>query len=135
MPHPITMSYSFSSLSPDELSQLIPAYEVLELISIGNQGAIYEAQQRSLSRMVTIKVMPPEIGQSESLQAAFATEAKAMARLNHPNLVNVFDFGNIEGMLYIIMEHIPKRNLNDITEGHHVDHSEATRLVADICHG
>ena len=129
------MQFSSSTLSPDELGLLIPAYEVLELTANNEQGAFYGARQISLNRMVTIKVLPQEVSQSADLQAAFTTQAKAMARLNHPNLVNVFDFGNIEDTFYMVMEYLPDRNLAELTEGHHVEHSEASQLIADICHG
>ncbi|MCP5534888.1 MAG: serine/threonine protein kinase [Akkermansiaceae bacterium] len=125
----------FNCPSPAELARLIPGYEVTELVSSSIRGALYHAKQISLDRTVTIKVLPPEIGQDATLRNAFETEAKAMARLNHPNLVDVFDFGDIQGMLYIIMEHVPGRSLFETTHGHHVDQKESSRLVADLCHG
>lgn len=125
----------FTSLSIEELSVIVPAYDVLELISVSRRGALYKAHQRSLDRPVTIKVLPPEIGRDPALREAFETEAKAMARLNHPNLVDVFDFGNADGILFIIMEDIPGRNLHETTHGHHVEHKETARLIADVCHG
>ncbi|BDS06189.1 hypothetical protein NT6N_12290 [Oceaniferula spumae] len=125
----------FSSPSIEELGRLIPAYEILELVSVGRRGALYKARQKSLDRLVTIKVLPPEIGQNPTLRQAFETEAKAMARLNHPNLVDVFDFGDVGGMLYIIMEDMPERNLHSTTAGHHVEPKESARLIADVCHG
>jgi len=125
----------FTCPTPEELAQLILGYKVTELVSSGTRGALYQAKQLSLDRTVTIKVLPPEIGEDSTLRHAFETEAKAMARLNDPNLVDVFDFGNIQGMLYIIMEHVPGRSLHETTHGHHVDQKESARLVADLCLG
>lgn len=129
------MTAAFASPTPEELSRLVPAYEVLELISTGSHGSLYKAKQRSLDRAVTIKVLPPEVGQNARLREAFETEAKVMARLNHPNLVDVFDFGNVDGMLYIIMEDMPERNLHGTAQGHHVEQKESARLIANVCHG
>lgn len=127
--------HEFTCPTPEELAELIPGYQVNELVSTGSRGALYQAKQVSLDRTVTIKVLPPEIGEDPTLRHAFETEAKAMARLNDPNLVDVFDFGDIQGMLYIIMEHVPGSSLYETTHGHHVDQKESSRLVADLCHG
>lgn len=128
-------SPEFNSPSPEQLSSLLPGYKVETLVSCDVSGAVYEASQISLDRKVTIKVLPPEIGKDADLSAAFEAEAKTMARLRDPNLVGVFDFGNIDGMLFIIMENVPGRSLHEATHGNRVDQKESARLVADICHG
>ncbi len=94
----MTTQPEFTCPTPEELGQLIAGYQVTDLMSSGIRGALYQAKQISLDRTVTIKVLPPEIGEDPTLRHAFETEAKAMARLNDPNLVDVFDFGNIQGM-------------------------------------
>ena len=66
-------------------------------------GAVYLATQRSLDRPVSIKILPQEFGEDEDYRVSFETEAKAMAKLNHSNLVGIYDFGDINVMLYIIM--------------------------------
>ncbi len=114
---------------------MLSGYAVDKLVSTGKRGALYQARQMSLDRTVTIKVLPPEIRQDPVLRQAFETEAKAMARLNDPNLVDVFDFGEVQDTLYIIMEHVPGRSLFETTHGKHVDPKESLRLVADLCHG
>lgn len=129
------VSPDFESPSPEYLSSLLQGYEVRVLVSSGIGGALYEAQQISLDRKVTIKVLPPQVGKDASLRAAFEAEAKTMARLNDPNLVDVFDFGDIDGMLYIIMEHVPGRSLHEATHGSHVDLKESARLISDVCRG
>ena len=127
---------TFESPSPENLSELITGYEVNTLLSSSIRGSLYKARQISLDREVTIRVLPPAIGQNPTLRAAFESEAKTMARLNAHNLVDVFDFGDIDGMLFIIMERVPGRSLDAIIEGDHaVDQQEAVRLMADVCHG
>jgi len=121
--------------SPEELSQLLPAYQVLELTSESPRDAIYRARQISLDRIVSIKLLSEEIGNNPPLRQAFENDAKAMAKLKHPNLVDVFDFGVVEDMLYIITEDIPGRSLHETTHGNYIKQSDALRLVSDICNG
>ncbi len=98
-------------------------------------GAVYLARQVSLDRPVAIKILPQEFGEDADYRASFETEAKAMARLNHTNLVGIYDFGEINGMLYIVMEYIPGRTLFDTANGQQVDEKEAARLIADMSEG
>jgi len=121
--------------SPEELSQLLPAYQVLELTSESPRDATYRARQISLDRIVSIKLLSEEIGNDPALRQAFENDAKAMAKLKHPNLVDVFDFGVVEGMLYIITEYIPGRSLHETTHGNYIKQNDALQLVSDICNG
>ena len=98
-------------------------------------GAVYCAVQKSLDRVVAIKILPTEFSQDQSFCNAFEAEAKAMAKLNHPNLIGVFDFGEISGMLYIIMEYVEGESLHDIIQGGIIKSAEALRLMSGICAG
>ncbi|MGE9268245.1 MAG: protein kinase domain-containing protein, partial [Verrucomicrobiales bacterium] len=124
----------FNAPEPGELSQLLPGYEVKELIAKGGMGAVYRATQVSLDREVAIKVLPEEFG-DESFRAQFATEAKAMARLNHQNLIGIFDFGEVEGMPYIVMEYVAGQSLYHTTYQNKPEQEEALRLIMAICGG
>lgn len=121
--------------SAEELQRLLPGYEVFELLSSEKTGALYRAQQNSLEREVTIVVLPPSLVKDDSQRKAFAADAKSTAKLNHPHLVNVYDSGDIEGMLYVIMEAIPGRSLHETTRRHAVDQMEGALLVIDLCQG
>ena len=88
----------------EEIAELLPAYEILYFIAKGGMGAVYMARQRSLDRDVAIKILPRHFGEDAEFRASFEAEAKSMAKLNHPNLISIYDFGQIDGMLYIIME-------------------------------
>ena len=119
----------------DELADLFPGYEFEGLIACGGMGAVYAAIQRSLDRHVAIKILPREFGNDEAFRAGFETEAKAMARLNHPNLIGVYDFGDVKGMLYIIMEYVPGQSLFHSSHGTAIDAGEVVRLITGICLG
>ncbi|MFC4992573.1 protein kinase domain-containing protein [Rubritalea tangerina] len=121
--------------SVDKLGELLPAYHFEKLIAKGGMGAVYKATQTSLDRPVAVKVLPPELGESESFRESFVKEAKLMARLNHPNLISVFDFGELEGMLYIVMEFVDGATLYEKTYGGHLEQKEALEVIIAICNG
>jgi serine/threonine protein kinase len=119
----------------EHLAPLFPGYEIETLIATGGMGAVYRAVQKSLDRTVAIKILPREFSNDAAFCEGFEAEAKAMARLNHPNLIGVYDFGEIEGMLYIIMEYVPGKSLFHSAHGIAIDTSEVIRLVTGICNG
>jgi serine/threonine protein kinase len=125
----------FHAPEPAALSPLFPGYEIESLIATGGMGAVYCAVQKSLDRTVALKILPVEFSQDASFCAGFEAEAKAMARLNHPNLIGVYDFGEAGGMLYIIMEYVPGKSVYDSAYGIAIDPAEVVRLVTGICNG
>ncbi|MFT6792204.1 MAG: serine/threonine protein kinase [Rubritalea sp.] len=92
--------------SPEHLAELLPQYGIDSFIAQGGMGAVYRGRQLSLDREVAIKVLLYEYGEDTEFIESFTTEAKAMARLNHTNLLGVFDYGNLDGMPYIVMEYV-----------------------------
>ena len=125
----------FLAPDPAELNELFPGYEIESLIATGGMGAVYCAVQKSLDRTVALKILPKEFSKDAAFCEAFEAEAKAMARLNHPNLVGVYDFGEVNGMLFIIMEYVPGKSIYHSAHGQAIDPSEVNRLVTDICNG
>lgn len=125
----------FSAPSPDELAALFPGYEVSSLIACGGMGAVYHARQIALDREVAIKILPREYSRDEAFRDGFAAEARAMAKLNHPNLIGVYDFGEVDGMLFIIMEYVPGESLYHASYQTMVESSEVARLMSEICSG
>lgn len=119
----------------EELTPLFPAYELEAFIAQGGMGAVYKARQKSLDRDVAIKILPREFGDDPQFRASFEAEAKAMARLNHPNLISVYDFGDIEGMLYIIMEFVQGKALYYSAHKKAIDPPVALDLVSTISRG
>ena len=86
-----------------ELAGSFPELDIIELIGRGGMGAVYKARQKELDRLVALKILPPEIGRDESFAQRFAREAQAMARLSHPNIVTIHDFGQRGGLYYFLM--------------------------------
>src|SRR5262245_10189906 len=79
-----------------ELAPLFPQLEILELIGKGGMGAVYKARQKRLDRVVALKILPPGIGDDPAFAERFTREAKALAKLNHPGIVTLYEFGRAE---------------------------------------
>ncbi len=126
---------SFIAPEPEHLAPYFPGYHIEFLIATGGMGAVYRAIQKSLDRTVAIKILPKEFSKDEAFRVGFEAEAKAMARLNHPNLIGVYDFGEVEGMLYIIMEYVHGKSLFHAAHGIAIDPGEVIRLLTGICSG
>src|ERR1035437_6675901 len=85
----------FAPPKPEELARHFPQLEILELIGRGGMGAVYKARQPSLDRLVALKILPPGVAGDAGFAERFTREARALARLSHPNIVAVYDFGHV----------------------------------------
>jgi predicted Ser/Thr protein kinase len=126
---------TFQAPEPEQLAKLLPAYDFQGFIAQGGMGAVYKAVQRSLDRDVAIKILPPAFGSDPEFRASFETEAKAMAKANHPNLIAVYDFGAVDGMPFIVMEYVDGKSLYHSSWGKTIDPVDACRIVKGICDG
>jgi serine/threonine protein kinase len=126
---------TFIAPEPARIAPLFPGYGIEYLIATGGMGAVYKAVQLSLDRPEAIKILPREFGEDESFRTSFEAEAKAMARLNHPNLIGVYDFGEVAGMPFIVMEFVPGKTLFHSAHGIAIAADEAARIVTDVCLG
>src|SRR5207249_4369421 len=80
-------------LSPQDLAPHFPQLEILECLGRGGMGVVYKARQKSLNRLVALKLLAPERVNDAKFAERFTREAHALAALNHPNIVTVYDFG------------------------------------------
>ena len=125
-------SDGFPSL--DELGQLLPQYEMHQVIGIGGMGAVYLARQSHLDRWVALKVLPASAAQNAEDSERFNTEARAMARLAHPHIVAVFDFGQTAaGHLYLAMEYVEGADLHWRTRAGEITPERARSVIAQLC--
>lgn len=88
-------------------------YRIGSRIARGGMASVYEATDLRLDRTVAVKVMHPGLGDDDEFAARFVAEARAAARLSHPNVVSVFDQGNDDGTVFLAMELIPGHTLRD----------------------
>jgi len=90
-------------------------FQILQKIGSGGMGAVYKAAQPAMNRMVAVKILHPKLTNRKDLVSRFRREARAMSHLEHPNTVKVLLFGELEdGSLYIVMEYLEGRNLNQV---------------------
>jgi len=117
----------------EEAAQLLPGYEVLSLIGCGGMGAVYLALQTALDRPVAVKLLPLEVSADEEFAQRFVQEARAMARLSHPHITPVYDFGKTaEGHLYYVMEFVDGANLQSLI-GCGLSPERALTIAGQIC--
>src|SRR5580693_8949482 len=89
------------------------SFQILQKIGSGGMGAVYKALQPQMNRMVGVKILHPKLANRKDLVSRFRREARAMSQLTHPNTTKVFLYGELEdGSLYIIMEFLEGKNLN-----------------------
>ncbi len=119
-----------------EVARLFPQLEILECLGCGGMGAVYKARQPRLDRLVALKIIVPDRGE-QARDAHFAErferEARALARLNHPNIVAVYDFGEAGGLPYLIMEYVDGLNLRQLEHAGKLSPPEALRIVPQVC--
>jgi len=126
---------------PEELAPLFPQLEILGLIGQGGMGAVYRARQKQLDRMVALKILPPDVGRSPSFAERFAREAKALAKLNHPGIVTLYEFGQVaqpstpdpQPLYYFLMEFVDGMNLGQLLRAGRLAPKEALAIVPQIC--
>jgi serine/threonine protein kinase len=109
-------------------------YRIERLLGRGGMGAVYLAHELALDRDVAIKVLPPERAGSREVRERFRREARTAARLSHPNIVPLYTFGEVAGLVYFVMGYVAGESLAARlqTRGP-VDADEARILLAAIC--
>jgi serine/threonine protein kinase len=120
--------------SLEELAQLLPQYEIHEIIGIGGMGAVYKGRQIALDRLVAIKVMPAASAQNPEDVQRFIKEARSMAKLVHPHIVAVFDFGQTYARhLFLVMEYVEGCDLHRRTRRKEITTEKAREVIAQLC--
>jgi len=127
-----TASYSdFTPPAVAELAALFPQLEILELIGVGGMGAVYKARQPGLDRLVALKILP--MRDDPAFAERFTREARTLAKLNHPGIVTVYDFGQTGGLYYFVMEFVDGVNLRQAERANQLKPAEALAIVPQIC--
>src|SRR5438128_2411907 len=93
-------------LPPETIAPHFPQLDILECLGRGGMGVVYKARQKTLNRLVALKLLAPERIRDPKFADRFAHEAQALAALNHPNIVTVHDFGQAGGFYYLLMEFV-----------------------------
>ena len=119
--------------APEELAPLFPQFEILEILGQGGMGVVYKARQNDLDRLIALKVLPTSLGRDPAFAERFTREAKALASLNHPNLVAVYSFGKAGEHFWFAMEYVDGINLRQRLRAEPVDPTRSLEIVRAIC--
>jgi tRNA A-37 threonylcarbamoyl transferase component Bud32 len=119
--------------TPEQIGQLFPQLEVLECLGRGGMGVVYKARQKSLNRLVALKLLAPERVRDAKFAERFTREAQALAALSHPNIVTIHDFGQAGGFYYLIMEFVDGLNLRQLLRARKLTPEEALAIVPPLC--
>ncbi|MFV9506460.1 MAG: WD40 repeat domain-containing serine/threonine protein kinase [Oscillochloridaceae bacterium umkhey_bin13] len=115
----------------DLVGHSLDHYQIVARLGEGGMATVYKAQDLRLERLVALKVIRADLAAEATFMARFEHEARAMARLDHPNIVRVFSYGQAEGCPYLVMEYLPGGSLSDRT-GSPLDPREALMLLAPV---
>jgi serine/threonine protein kinase len=109
-------------------------YRVLELIGRGGMGVVYKAEHTRIGKILALKLLTGELTRDGEQVARFKREALMSSRLSHPNTVQVFDFGEADGLAYLAMEYVRGRDLGVVvSEAGRLQAERTARIVIQIC--
>ncbi len=117
----------------DELTAVFPQLEIVGLIGRGGMGAVYKARQKSLGRLVALKILAPHHAANPDFAERFAREAQALAEVNHPNIVTVYDSGRAGEFFFLTMEFVDGVNLRQAMSAGRLTPPQALAVVPPIC--
>ncbi|QIF00692.1 serine/threonine-protein kinase [Roseimicrobium sp. ORNL1] len=124
---------------PEMLAKAFPQLEILEPLGAGGMGRVYKVRQPHLDRIAALKILPPELASDAGWVERFHREARALARLNHPHIVQVFDFGEASSvddrppLPYLLMELVDGVNLRQAMQAGTLTAREALAIVPKLC--
>ena len=113
----------------------IGRYEILELVGRGGMGVLYRAKDPVLERIVALKMMLVDFSRDPAARERFEREAKAVARLQHRNVVTIHELGDADGTPYIVMEFLAGQDLDHLVRGKTLSLVEKLDIVSQLCEG
>jgi serine/threonine protein kinase len=129
----IPLEHRPSPPSLDAVQAAFTQLEIVELIGQGGMGAVYKARQSKLNRFVALKILPEAMARDPAFAERFAREGQMLARLNHPNIVTIHDFGQAGGFFYLLMEYVDGVNLRQAMQAGRFTPEQALAIVPMIC--
>ena len=119
--------------SLEEIQAAFPQFEILECIGRGGMGVVYKIRQPQLDRLLALKILLPGLDHDLGFAERFSREARALAKLGHPNIVAVHDFGETGGFFWLTMEYVDGVNLRQAMQAARFTPAQALALIPDLC--
>ncbi|MFN0006627.1 MAG: protein kinase domain-containing protein [Planctomycetota bacterium] len=117
----------------DEVRAAFPDLEIVELLGRGGMGTVFRARQKKLQRTVAIKVLPRALGEDAAFAERFLREARALAKLSHPGIVTVHDFGQSGGFFFLVMEYVDGLDLRHLMRQGLLEPKQALTIACELC--
>jgi serine/threonine protein kinase len=117
----------------EQVTAAFPQLEILSLIGQGGMGFVYKVRQPRLDRVVALKILPQSLAAAPEFAERFTREGRLLARLNHPNIVTIHDFGQANGFFYLLMEFVDGVNLRQAMRAGKFTPEQALAIVPKIC--
>jgi serine/threonine protein kinase/tetratricopeptide (TPR) repeat protein len=114
---------------------MVSHYRIIEKIGAGGMGEVYLAEDAELNRKVALKFLPPHLSQDADCRARFKREAQAAAKLDHPNIVSVFEVGEWQGRPFFSMQYIEGSSLRDLIESKKITVERVIDIAIQVCEG
>jgi non-specific serine/threonine protein kinase len=114
---------------------MVSHYRIIEKIGAGGMGEVYLAEDTRLKRKVALKFLPSHLVSNEEIKTRFLREAQAVAKLNHPNIVTIYDVSEFNGRPFFAMEHVEGVSLRDLLQREMLDFGRVIELIIGLCDG
>jgi len=122
-------------LQPDSGPPEVPGYEILEEIGRGGMGVVYKARNKGLNRVEAVKFILPARTMVPRQQERFRREAEIIAKLNHRNIVHIYQIGEVQGQTFLALEYVDGGSLRDRLTGNPVKPTVAAGLIEQLARG
>ncbi|MBV8881137.1 MAG: protein kinase [Planctomycetaceae bacterium] len=119
--------------SEEKDAPAFPNLEILEMLGQGGMGVVYKAKQKNLDRLVALKVLSPHLSEDREFVERFTREAKALAQLNHPNIVGIYDSGIHDRVPYLVMEYVDGTPLRTLLASPKLTPDRVLEVIPQIC--
>jgi tRNA A-37 threonylcarbamoyl transferase component Bud32 len=119
--------------SLERVAASFPQLDIIELIGRGGMGFVFKARQPSLNRLVALKLLPDKLARDPKFTERFNREGRVLGRLNHPNIVSIYDFGQTGGFYFLLMEYVDGVNLRQAMQAGRFSPGEALAIVPKVC--
>ncbi len=119
--------------SVEEIAPFFPQLEIRSRLGRGGMGVVYLARQKSLDRLVALKLLAPAHGPDPAFAGRFSREALALARLDHPHIVTVYDHGQVGAYFFLLMEFVDGADLRQLIRDARLSVREVLAIVPQIC--